>query len=252
MAIQVPDESVSAPDLLRWALHEYGRGFAISTSFQSEGMVLIDMASRISSDFRVITLDTGRLPEETHTMIQMVYERYGVRVEIAAPDAAELAAMVARHGTNLFYDDPALRMLCCRVRKILPLERKLNELGAYAVGLRRAQSETRSFVPKVERKSATVKLSPLADWSKEQVDEYTARYRVPRHPLYEKGYTSIGCGPCTRATLPGEHERAGRWWWEDNAVKECGLHFSANGKAERRIDVLLREVQEATSAAKVA
>jgi phosphoadenylyl-sulfate reductase (thioredoxin) len=234
--------------LLRWALGEYGRRFAISTSFQSECMVLIDMASRICRDFRVITLDTGRLPEETHTMIQTVYELYGIRVEVAVPDAAELSAMVARHGTNLFHREPALRMLCCRVRKVLPLERKLGELSAYAVGLRRGQSDSRSFVPKVERKGPNVKLSPLADWSKEQVTEYTQRYRVPRHPLYEKGYTSIGCAPCTRATVAGEHERAGRWWWEDTAVKECGLHFSANGKVERRIDVLLREVQEASVA----
>jgi phosphoadenylyl-sulfate reductase (thioredoxin) len=242
-----PDESISAPELLRWALNEYGRQFAISTSFQSEGMVLIDMASRISSDFRVITLDTGRLPDETHSMIETVYERYGVRVEVAVPDAAELSAMVARHGTNLFHHETALRMLCCRIRKVLPLERKLSELNAYAVGLRRGQSDSRSFVPKVERKVSNVKLSPLADWSKEQVSDYTTRHRVPRHPLYEKGYTSIGCGPCTRATLPGEHERAGRWWWEETADKECGLHFSANGKVERRIDVLLREVQEATA-----
>jgi len=251
MASAFPDESVPAPELLKWALSEYGREFAISTSFQSEGMVLIDMASRISSDFRVITLDTGRLPEETHSMIETVYERYGVRVEVAVPDAGELSAMVARHGTNLFRNEIALRMLCCRVRKVLPLERKLSELAAYAVGLRRGQSDSRSFVPKVERKGVNVKLSPLADWSKEQVTEYTSRYRVPRHPLYEKGYTSIGCGPCTRATLAGEHERAGRWWWEDTTLKECGLHFSANGKVERRIDVLLREVQEA-SVAKVA
>jgi phosphoadenosine phosphosulfate reductase len=247
----LPNEATSAPEILQWALGEYGSQFAISTSFQSEGMVLIDMASRISNGFRVITLDTGRLPEETHTMIETVYSRYGVRVEIAAPDADEVSAMVAQHGTNLFYHDAALRMLCCRVRKILPLERKLAELGAYAVGLRRAQSDSRSFVPKVERKGTTAKLSPLADWSKDEVEEYTAKHRVPRHPLYERGYTSIGCGPCTRATLPGEHERAGRWWWEDG-VKECGLHYSANGKAERRIDVLLREVQQARSNAAVA
>lgn len=244
--MKIPDESISAPELLEWALATYGRQFAISTSFQSEGMVLIDMASRISPDFRVITLDTGRLPEETHTMIETVYERYGVRVEIVAPDADELAAMVARHGTNLFLHDESLRMLCCRVRKILPLERKLRQLEAYAVGLRRSQSDSRSFVPKVERKGTNVKLSPLADWSADEIDEYTIAHRVPRHPLYERGYTSIGCAPCTRATLAGEHERAGRWWWEQNATKECGLHYSANGKVERRIDVLLREVQEAT------
>ncbi len=239
-----PDETATAQELLGWALSTYGNQFAISTSFQSEGMVLIDMASRITSDFRVITLDTGRLPEETHSVMEAVHKRYGVRVEIIAPDPAELAAMVARHGTNLFYQDPSLRMLCCRIRKILPLERKLAELGAYAVGLRRSQSDSRAFVPKIEKTGAALKLSPLADWSRDQVEEYTRGNKVPRHPLYDRGYTSIGCAPCTRATVSGEHERAGRWWWEDAGNKECGLHYSASGKAERRIDVLLREVQQ--------
>jgi phosophoadenylyl-sulfate reductase (thioredoxin) len=239
-----PDESVAPADLLQWAIETFGNRFALSTSFQIEGMVLLDMASKLKMPFRVITVDTGRLPEETYKMIETVYQRYGIRVEIVVPDPAEVEAMVALHGPNLFYREVPMRMLCCRVRKTLPFERKLAELDAYAVGLRRSQNETRASVPKVDASGPALKLAPLADWTREQVKEYLTRNKVPRHPLYEDGYTSIGCAPCTRAPEPGEPERAGRWWWEQDAPKECGLHFTPDGKVERRIDVLLREIRE--------
>jgi phosphoadenosine phosphosulfate reductase len=241
-------ESISAEGLLRWAMSNFGDTFAISTSFQLEGMVLIDMASRISSSLRVITLDTGRLPEETYAMIERVRSRYGVRIEVVLPDAGEVQAMVNRHGPNLFYDEAPLRLLCCRIRKVRPLERKLREFRAWAVGLRRSHSNARAGVPKVEAVNGSYKLSPLVDWSKEQVEDYTRRHDVPRHPLYALGYTSIGCTPCTRATLPGEDDRAGRWWWEDNSPKECGIHFSADDRVRRGMDVLLEEVLETSCA----
>ena len=191
------------------------------------------MAARVSPAVRVITLDTGRLPEETHQMIEQVRERYGVAVEVVLPDPGEVAAMVSQHGPNLFYREVALRRLCCEVRKVRPLERKLAEFQAWAVGLRREQSETRREVSKIEQINGRLKLSPLADWTREQVDDYIREHRVPVHPLYEKGYTSIGCAPCTRATLAGEDERAGRWWWEQDAAKECGIHFDASGRGIR-------------------
>ncbi|MFN3326059.1 MAG: phosphoadenylyl-sulfate reductase [Bryobacteraceae bacterium] len=241
-------ESAPAADLLRWAVATYGRNFAISTSFQAEGMILIDITAKIGLPFRVITLDTGRLPEETHRMIETVRERYGVAVEAVLPDRAEVESMVERYGSNLFYREPALRNLCCHIRKVRPLERKLRELRAYAVGLRRSQSETRTAVAKAEQINGVWKLSPLADWTREQVDEYTRRNDVPLHPLYARGYTSIGCAPCTRAVEAGEDERAGRWWWELDSSKECGLHFSPSGKLERRFDVLLREILESKDA----
>lgn len=133
-------------------------------------------------------------------------------------------------------------MLCCHIRKVRPLERKLRELKAYAVGLRRTQSELRAMVPKIDAESGLLKISPVADWNKEQLDQYLRDHDVPRHPLYAQGYTSIGCAPCSRATLPGEPERAGRWSWERGGAQECGIHFTAGGKAERTVDVLLREV----------
>ncbi|MGH9657361.1 MAG: phosphoadenosine phosphosulfate reductase family protein, partial [Bryobacteraceae bacterium] len=141
-------ETAPAQEILAWALATYGDGFAVSTSFQAEGMAIVDMAARVSSRVRVFTLDTGRLPAETHQMIETVRERYGLAVEVVAPDAADLESMTGLHGPNLFYRDAALRMLCCHVRKVRPLERKLKELKAWAVGLRRGQSESRAEVRK--------------------------------------------------------------------------------------------------------
>ncbi len=234
----------TAQEIVDWAIHTYGRKLAFTTSFQSEGMVVIDMAARHSQDIRVLTLDTGRLPEETYGMIETVRARYGITVECIAPEAEEVERMTTLHGPNLFYASVAKRRLCCEIRKVRPLERRLAAFDAWVTGLRRGQNATRGSLAKVEESGGRVKISPLADWSKEQVEAYTQEFDVPRHPLYERGYTSIGCGPCTRAPLEGEDERAGRWWWEQDAAKECGLHFTADGKAERTVDVLLREVTE--------
>jgi thioredoxin-dependent adenylylsulfate APS reductase len=235
--------------LLSWAITTFGEQFAIATSFQAEGMVVLDMAARIAPAVRVITLDTGRLPEETHAMIEQVRSRYGIAVETILPDPDEVAAMVERHGRDLFYEGVPQRMLCCEVRKVRPLERKLRELRAWAAGLRREQSETRATLPKVQEENGILKLSPLADWTGEQVREYVHRNGVPQHPLYRQGYASIGCAPCTRAIQSGESERAGRWWWEQDAAKECGIHFSPDGRVTRAVDVLLKEILEPNHAA---
>jgi phosphoadenosine phosphosulfate reductase len=238
-------EHASAPALLEWAIAEFGDSLAIATAFQAEGMVILDMASRLPGRVRVLTLDTGRLPEETYQMIEMVRERYGITVETVVPDTAEVEAMVRLHGLNLFYRAVPFRNLCCEIRKVRPLERKLREFKAWVAGLRRGQNESRAAVRKVEQIEGKVKLSPLADWPTEQVRDYIQRHNVPVHPLYAAGYRSIGCAPCTRAVQPGEDERGGRWWWELDAAKECGIHFSPEGKAERKLDVLLSEILEA-------
>jgi phosphoadenosine phosphosulfate reductase len=235
-------EQATASEILSWAVDTYQDRFAVSTSFQSEGMVIVDIVAKLAKHPRVMTLDTGRLPAETYQMIETVRERYGIQVEVICPDAAELESMVARHGPNLFYRETALRMLCCNIRKVRPLDRKLKELEAWAVGLRRAQNDSRADTRKVDLDAAPVKISPLADWTSEHVDEYIRQNDVPRHPLYAQGYTSIGCDPCTRAVEAGESERAGRWWWEQDADKECGIHFTADGRAQRTVDVLLEEV----------
>jgi phosphoadenosine phosphosulfate reductase len=235
-------EEATATEILAWAVETYGDAFAVSTSFQSEGMVIVDMVARIAQHPRILTLDTGRLPPETYQMIETVRDRYGIAVEAMCPNTAEVESMVTLHGPNLFYRDTALRMLCCNIRKVRPLERKLKELKAWAVGLRRSQNESRADIRKVELDATPVKISPLADWTAEQVDEYIRRHDVPRHPLYGRGYTSIGCDPCTRAVEAGASERAGRWWWEQDADKECGIHFTADGRAQRTVDVLLEQV----------
>ena len=205
----------------------------MATSFQKEGMVIVDLAAAIRLNPRVFTLDTGRLPEETIEMIETVRKRYGIAVERVMPDAAEVETMVAKHGRDLFYESVENRVLCCEIRKVRPLERKLRELRAWATGLRREQSDTRAAVPKVAEIDGRIRVSPLADWSAADVENYIREHNVPVHPLYARGYTSIGCAPCTRAVKPGESERAGRWWWEQNTSKECGIHFSPDGTVRR-------------------
>ena len=235
-------ETNSAQEILQWAIQSFESRFAIVTSFQAEGMVLLDLAHRVTSHLRVITLDTGRLPAETFEMMERVRFRYGVRVEIVPPDTNELSSMVTRFGPNLFLQEPALRNLCCEIRKVRPLGRKLEELSAYAVGLRREQSDSRQNIRKADEVDGRTKLSPLADWTRTAVWQYVRENDVPAHALYERGYQSIGCAPCTRAVAAGKDERSGRWWWENDAVKECGIHFSPDGQVQRKVDVMLSEV----------
>lgn len=203
---------------------------AIVASFQAESSVIIDMASKINPSPSVLTLDTGRLPQETHDMIARIGARYGIEVQVITPDTAETNGMVATHGPDLFYESVELRRLCCDVRKSRPLDRALRGYDAWVTGVRREQTPTRADTPvfaiDVEHGGIT-KVAPLAGWSKAQVWNYIREHEVPYHELYDRGYTSIGCAPCTRATSAGEDERAGRWWWEQGGVKECGLHWSA-------------------------
>ena len=223
-------ENFSASEIVAWAVTTFGNEFAISNSFQKEDMILVDLASRAGGPFRVFTLDTGRVHEETYQMMEAVRQRYGVAVEPAFPDRAEVEEMIAARGPNLFYGSIEARKLCCEVRKVHPLERKLAEFRAWATGLRREQTEARSAIRKVEETGGRIKLNPLADWTRAQVEEYTREHQVPVHPLYARGFASIGCAPCTRAIEEGESERAGRWWWEQGGARECGIHFAADGK----------------------
>lgn len=221
----------SPEDLLRRTLSRFGPRIALVTSFQAEGMVLLDMARRLIPEVkpRVITLDTGRLPQETHDLMARVAVRYDITVEVFLPDSKQVAALVRRGGPNLFYDSPEGRRACCHARKVLPLGRALRGLDAWITGLRRGQSADRATIETLEldaEHGGLLKLNPLADWSREQVWAYIDRHEVPYHPFYDRGYTSIGCAPCTRAVRAGADSRSGRWWWEEPAVaKECGLHL---------------------------
>lgn len=235
-------ERLSAPDLLNWALSRFGPRFAISTSFQREGLVIVDMALRMNPATRIFTLDTGRLPQETYEVMEAIRAKYGARIELVYPATVELEAMTARFGPDLFRQSVAHRKLCCQIRKVRPMERKLAEFDAFAVGLRREQSEERAATAKATQIDGKWKLAPIADWTAADVEAYLARNEVPRHPLESRGYSSIGCAPCTRPIAPGESERAGRWWWELDGGKECGLHVTPNGQMKRELDVLLEEV----------
>jgi thioredoxin-dependent adenylylsulfate APS reductase len=221
-------DGYSPQEILRRVLTRFQPRIAICTSFQASGMVILDMAWRLHPEVRVFTIDTGRLPQETYDLMERVRERYGVQIEVYFPDASQVEHMVHKYGTNLFYRDAELRLLCCQVRKVQPLRRVLSTLDAWITGLRREQGPTREQVGKVEvdhEHGGIIKVNPLADWTEEDTWEYIRTYNVPYHAFYDRGYTSIGCAPCTRPTQPGEDPRAGRWWWEHGTPKECGLHY---------------------------
>ncbi len=220
-------ENKSAEEVLKWALGKYKEKIALASSFGAEDVVLIDMMVKIDPKARIFTLDTGRLPQETYDVMEKIREKYGVRFEVYCPDTGSLEKMVAEHGPNLFYRSIDLRQLCCKVRKIEPLNRALSKLSAWISGLRREQSITRTQIKKVELDEAhdsIIKVNPLADWRERQVWDYIRAKGVPYNALHDQNYPSMGCAPCTRAIKPGEDIRAGRWWWERPEQKECGLH----------------------------
>jgi len=219
---------VDPREILRFALDRFRDRIALVTSFQAEGMVLLDLALRIDRTVPVITLDTGRLPEATRRFIERVDRHYGIRTRVVFPDPGDLERLVREGGPNGFFRSVEGRLACCRARKVLPLDRALEPFGAWISGLRRDQHPTRSAITQIDAdpvRPGKWKLHPLASWSGEQVEGYLERWAVPRHPYYAKGYTSIGCEPCTRPPV-GADERSGRWWWEASAPKECGLHFA--------------------------
>lgn len=233
---------MTAEEIIQSGLNRFGPQIALSTSMQKGGIIVLDIASRLNRHLRVFTLDTGRLPEDTYTMIESIRKRYSIHVEMIYPDAVETGRMVKIHGPNLFLNDAPSRMLCCQVRKVRPMARMLARgVEAVLTGLRRDQSESRETVEQIDESGPVVKINPLAYWSSEEIDRYTELHELPVHPLYAKGYTSIGCEPCTRATSTGEDARAGRWWWEDGG-KECGIHFTPDGRTQRTVDVMVNEI----------
>lgn len=203
----------------------------IAISFSgAEDVVLIDMALQIRKDIQVFSLDTGRLHPETYRFIDQVRKHYQIDIDVLSPNHEQLEAFVKQKGLFSFYDDG--HQECCAIRKVEPLRRKLNTLDAWITGQRKDQSlDTRGNIPEVQMDTvfsspgkALIKFNPLLNWSSAQVWDYIEAYQVPFNELHKHGYISIGCEPCTRPVLPNQHERTGRWWWEDAAKKECGLH----------------------------
>jgi phosphoadenosine phosphosulfate reductase len=236
MQIKLPEKHAAAndfstTDLLSWSFAEFHPRLALACSFQAESSVLIDLIHRLrGSDFRVFTLDTGRLNQETYDCMEAIRARYKIEIEVFFPEASRVEDMVREHGTNLFYDSIDKRKLCCGIRKVEPLKRALNGLDCWMTGQRREQAVTRTRLQKVEidpEHGGIVKLNPLADWTARQIWDYIKQHKLPYNKLHDRGYPSIGCAPCTRAVQAIEDSRAGRWWWENPETRECGLHVKS-------------------------
>jgi phosphoadenosine phosphosulfate reductase len=223
--------------ILRWGLERWGASLALAFS-GAEDVVLVHMASELGLPFSVFCLDTGRLHPETYRFIDAVRRRYKIEIALMSPAAGPVEALVGKKGLFSFYEDGHDE--CCGIRKVEPLRRKLATVRAWATGQRRDQSPaTRAAIAVVERDStfsgvagagSLVKLNPLARWTSAETWAFIRETDIPHNPLHERGFVSIGCEPCTRAILPGEHERAGRWWWEESTKRECGLHIGNTGR----------------------
>ena len=221
--------SQNPEEALQQSLEKFGVArIALASSFGAEDQVLTDMLLRANPAARIFTLDTGRVFQETYDTMQHSVERYHNSYEVYAPEAADIAALIAKDGPNLFYSSVENRKACCTVRKLKPLRKVLSTVDAWICGLRRDQSITRTAVELVswDAEFGIYKICPLYDWSEAQVWDYIKKNNVPYNALHDQGFPSIGCAPCTRAVKPGEDIRGGRWWWESPEHKECGLHKS--------------------------
>ena len=198
-----------------------------ANSFGAEDMVLTDLIGRNFPNISMFTLDTERLPEETHSLMKEVEDRYNIETKIYFPESVAVEKYVVENGLNGFYDSIAQRKACCFMRKVEPLKRALKDKRAWMTGLRRDQALTRRDLEESEfdADNGLQKISPLLNWSLSDVWAYIKDFNTPYNALHDQGYSSIGCAPCTRAITPGEDVRAGRWWWEDPETKECGLHL---------------------------
>jgi len=222
----------NASALLRQASEQHGRGVVLTTSLGVEDMVLTDLIARNQLPITLATLQTGRLHPQTLALIPRLEERYGFSVERWAPRDEQVFAFVSRHGEMAMRQSIELRKACCAMRKLEPLARLLEGRSGWITGLRRDQSGARAEVPFTSvDDNGRQKISPLADWSLADVWHYVQQHDVPYNPLHDDFYPSIGCEPCTRAVALGEDFRAGRWWWEQEDAKECGLHTANEAAA---------------------
>ncbi len=220
-------EGRSALEIVRLIGERFGERAGLACSFGAEDVVLVDLLCRAGARSRVFAIETGRLHEATYEAMDRIREHYGTQIDVYYPRHEDVERMLALGGPYSFRKSLEARHECCRVRKVEPLERALSGLAAWMTGLRREQSVTRAAVETIERDEAhngIVKINPLIDWTSDQVWDYIREHKVPYNRLHDEGFPSIGCEPCTRAVAPGEHPRAGRWWWESPEHKECGLH----------------------------
>jgi phosphoadenosine phosphosulfate reductase len=226
----------TAAALLRRAAVRHAGRIVQASSLGAEDVVITDLIARQRLPIAVATLDTGKLHDETLALIGRIESHHGLTIERWQPDASQVVDFVDRHGEKVMFRSIALRRECCAVRKLDPLARMLAGRSAWVTGLRREQSDDRAAVPFEEPDAAgRVKFNPLADWSWADVWHYIELHRVPYNPLHDAFFPSIGCAPCTRAVALGEDFRAGRWWWESGAAKECGLHHSLPAAARPKV-----------------
>ncbi|MGW8315371.1 MAG: phosphoadenylyl-sulfate reductase [Bacteroidales bacterium] len=216
----------SAIEVIGYFFQYFGDKIVLSTSLGLEDQVLTEMVLRQQPRAEIFTLDTGRLFPETYELIARTNKFFGIRIKTYFPEAARVEEMVAEHGINLFYDSVENRKLCCGIRKVAQLPRAFKGKEAWVCGLRKDQSVSRFFNHLVEwdGNNGLVKINPLINWTEKEVRAYLKEHDIPYNPLHDKGFPSIGCEPCTRAIESGEDVRAGRWWWENDLYKECGLH----------------------------
>ena len=220
--LKTPEEA------LKWAYDTFGNKIAKASSFGPEDSVVTDMIIKVNPKARFFTLDTGRLNQETYDVMDAIAKKYNIKFEVMFPERDAVEEMVRTKGINLFYDSVENRKLCCEIRKVRPLNRILSTLDAWITGLRKDQNENRSKAAMIELDhlhGGIVKVNPIIEWTWDQVLSYIKEHNLPYNKLLDKGYPSIGCEPCTRAIKPDEDLRAGRWWWESDTHKECGLHM---------------------------
>ena len=237
----------AAVDLLATIAREFAP-VALANSLGVEDMVLTDMIARAGLDIEIFSLDTGRLHVETYTLMETLEQHYGLRLKLYHPQREAVDAYVSAHGADAFYQSLDLRQTCCGIRKVEPLGRALAGKRAWITGLRAQQTPSRSGLPRRlwDEAHGLEKFNPLADWSEQQVWDYVRSHQVPYNALHDRHFPSIGCAPCTRAIAAGEDIRAGRWWWENGDVKECGLHRIPGAiSAEANIDAIDVKAQSA-------
>jgi phosphoadenosine phosphosulfate reductase len=219
-------EALGIDEMLAWLAEEFKGDVIFSTSFSYEDQVITHKINAAAPEIRIFTLDTGRLFAETYSVWSATNERYNTHIKAYYPDNGLLEKFVEEKGPNSFYESVENRKGCCYIRKVEPLKRALKGNKIWITGLRSEHSASRHDMPVIEwdEGNEVIKYHPILHWSTEEVKDYISKNKIPYNPLHDRGFVSIGCAPCTRAIKPGEDFRAGRWWWEDNSKKECGLH----------------------------
>jgi phosphoadenosine phosphosulfate reductase len=225
LTLDLEQKAAATREQLAEAVRTHGR-VVYSNSLGAEAMVLTDIIWTHVPEIDIFSIDTGRLHEETYEVLEKLQRRYKRNIRVVYPDAKALEELVWAQGINGFYHSLEARLACCRIRKVEPFKRAIAGYGAWVTGVRREQSSTRAKAKPVEwdEEYGLHKVSPLLEWSEEQIWQYIRARKLPYNLLHDRQFPSIGCSPCTRAIQPGENRRAGRWWWEQPESRECGLH----------------------------